>query len=158
MPGSWIHSCTQKQFDVHAFQVGKQKTERVEGRKWTINYYRRRRPRKKPSELQILRNFENAVQKLGGTSLFVDKAKETFRIAGDGKEFWVDLRAEFTGKYFLTIVEKEAMTQDIVGNAEAFSNDIRTTGHAASTASTSTRQSPKSSRSRPRRSRRSRSS
>ena len=131
MPGSWIHSCTQKQFDAHAFQVGKQKTERVEGRKWTINYYPQATAKEKPSELQILRNFENAVQKLGGTSLFVDKAKETFRIAGDGKEFWVDLRAEFTGKYFLTIVEKEAMSQDIVGNAEAFSNDIRTTGHAA---------------------------
>ncbi len=67
----------------------------------------------------------------GGEVLFTDKSRETFRIAKDGKEYWVDLRTEFTGKYFLTIVEKEAMVQDVVANAEAFSKDIRTTGHAA---------------------------
>ncbi len=131
MPESWIHGCSQKSFDAHAFPIAKDKTERVEGRKWTINYYPQAAAKEKPSELQILRNFENAVGKIGGTVVFADKSKETFRIARDGKEFWVDLRAEFTGKYFLTIVEKEAMAQDIVGSADAFSNDIRTTGHAA---------------------------
>ena len=133
MPDSWIHGCTQKQFDAHVFQVGKEKdkTERVEGRKWTISYYPQAAAKEKPSELQILRNFENAAVKAGGKVLFTDKSRETFRIAKDGKEYWVDLRTEFTGKYFLTIVEKEAMVQDVVANAEAFSKDIRTTGHAA---------------------------
>ena len=31
----------------------------------------------------------------------------------------------------LVIVEKQAMQQDVVANADAFSNDIRATGHAA---------------------------
>jgi outer membrane protein OmpA-like peptidoglycan-associated protein len=53
------------------------------------------------------------------------------RIDKDGKEFWVDLSAEFTGKYGFTIIEKQAMAQDIVANAEVFSNDIRSTGHVA---------------------------
>jgi OOP family OmpA-OmpF porin len=131
MPDSWIHSCKQKQFDAHAFQVGKAKTEQVEGRKWVISYYPQATLKDKPSQLQILRNFENAVRKLGGTVLFTDKGKETFRLTKDGKEAWVEVTAEFTGKYGLTIVEKQAMAQDVVANAEAFSGDIRTTGHAA---------------------------
>ena len=38
---------------------------------------------------------------------------------------------EFTGKYSLIIVEKKAMAQDIVANADVFSNDLKTTGHSA---------------------------
>jgi OmpA-OmpF porin, OOP family len=131
MPGSWIHSCAQKDFDSHAFPLGKGKTEKVEGRLWTATYYPQSDLKSKPSELQILRNFENAAKKLGGTVLAAEKTKETLKLAKDGKEFWVDIWAEFTGKYGLTIVEKSPMAQDITANAEVFSNDIRTTGHAA---------------------------
>lgn len=136
MPDSWIHSCKVREFDFFEFVVGMDNKkrpvkERVEGAFWKINYYPQAKAVSKPSELQILRNYENAVKKLGGTSLAADKAWETFRIEKDGKEFWVELRADFTGKYFLTIVEKKAMEQDIVANADVFSNDLRTTGHAA---------------------------
>jgi len=131
MPGSWLRSCSEKEFDTHAFPLGKGKTEQVEGRLWQLTYYPQPDSKQKPSELQILRNFENAVTKLGGTVLVADKAKETLKLTKDGKEFWVDLWAEFTGKYGMTIVEKSAMAQDIVANAAVFSNDIRTTGHAA---------------------------
>lgn len=131
MPASWIHGCTQKEFDAHSFPIGKGKTEKVEGRLWKITYYPQNDAKSKPSELQIMRNFENAVKKLGGTVIFADRSKETLKLTKDGKEFWADLWAEFTGKYGMTIVEKAAMQQDIVANADVFSNDIRTTGHAA---------------------------
>jgi len=131
MPNSWIHHCTAKEFDAHEFNVGKGKKERVEGRLWTISYYPQASASTKPSELQILRNFEAAVAKAGGTSLFADKARETFRLTVDGKEVWVDLTAEFTGKYGFTIVERGAMKQDIVADAAAFADGIRATGHVA---------------------------
>ena len=44
---------------------------------------------------------------------------------------WVEVWAEFTGKYNLTLVEKSAMQQDIVANATAFANDLKATGHSA---------------------------
>jgi OOP family OmpA-OmpF porin len=131
MPDSWIHTCNEREFDVYAFTIGKEKKESVEGHLWQIRYYPQAAAKSKPSELQILRNFENAVKKLGGTALYSDKSKETFRLTKDGKEVWVEVWAEFTGKYGLTIVQKEAMTQDIVANADAFLNDLKTTGHAA---------------------------
>ncbi len=131
MPTYWIHHCSAKEFDAHDFILGKGKKERVEGRLWTISYYPQATATSKPSELQILRNFEAAVARAGGASVFADKGRETFRLNAGGKEIWVDLTAEFTGKYGLAIVERAAMAQDIVADAKAFANDLDTTGHAA---------------------------
>jgi OOP family OmpA-OmpF porin len=131
MPDSWIHGCTQKEFDAYAFNIGQGKTSQVEGKLWKITYYPQAALKSKPSELQILRNFENAVVKLGGSVLSKDKTRETLQLTKDGKEVWVEVWAEFTGKYGLTIVEKKAMAQDIVANADVFSNDLRNTGHSA---------------------------
>ncbi len=131
LSGVWLYKCIQKEFDFYNFPVEKGKTERVEGRKSILTYYPQPNLAAKPSELQVLRNFENAVTKLGGTAVFVDKARETLKFAKDGKEYWVEVWAEFTGKYGLTIVEKEGMKQDIVVNAEFISNDLKSTGHIA---------------------------
>jgi flagellar motor protein MotB len=131
MPGSWIHSCSVKEFDAHEFVVVKGKKERVEGRTWKLSYYPQADAATKPSELQILRNFENAVAKLGGKVVFQDKTRDTFKIARAGKEYWVDLTAEFTGKYGMTIVERQAMVQDITANADVFATDLKNSGHAA---------------------------
>jgi len=127
-----IYNCDHKQFDGRDFNMGKGKTIHVEGQLWWMTYYPYNDLKSKPSELQIRRNFENAIQKQGGT--FVGKTTNNryiFKLAKDGNEIWVELWAEFTGKYGFTIIQKEAMAQDVVVNAEVFSNDIRTTGHAA---------------------------
>ncbi len=137
MPGSWIHNCDQKKFDAFTFIIGKDpatrkdQTERVEGQLWKISYYPQNDLAQKPSALQILRNFENAVQKMDGTVVYSDQGKETLKLTRDGKEFWVQVSAEFTGKHGLVIVQKEGMKQEVEANAEVFSNDIRAKGHAA---------------------------
>lgn len=131
MPDSWIHSCDEKVFDAHEFLVAKGKKERVEGRKVVLRYYPQADAKARPSELQILRNFENAVTKAGGKVVYSEKTRATLTLTQDGKELWVDVTAEFTGKYGLTIIEKEAMKQDIVADAAAFANDLKATGHVA---------------------------
>ena len=132
MPGSYIYNCDHKQFDGRDFVMGKGKTIHVEGELWRLTYYPFNDLKTKPSELQIRRNFENAIQKQGGTLVgTATNNKNIFKLVKDGKEIWVELWAEFTGKYGFTIIQKEEMTQDVVANAEVFSNDIRATGHAA---------------------------
>lgn len=135
MPTYWIHSCVNKQFDSHAFFVGKDaagkdQTQSVEGQLADIRYYPQADATSKPSELQILRNFENAVQKQGGSVVASDKNRETLKLTKDGKEYWIEVGAEFTGKYRLFIVQKDVMKQDVAVNAEALSKDIKSTGHA----------------------------
>lgn len=86
----------------------------------------------RPSELQIFRNFENAIRKQGGTLIGVtDKKRQVYKLTKDGNEIWVEVWAEFTGKHGYTIIQKKEMAQDVVADAQAFFNDIRTTGHAA---------------------------
>ncbi len=137
MPTYWIHSCPNKEFDSHTFFVGKDpatgkdKTETVEGQLWDIRYYPQADATSKPSELQIQRNFENAVQKEGGTIVATDKSRETFKITKDGNEYWAELGTEFTGKYRLFVVKKQGMKQDVAITAETLSKDIRSTGHVA---------------------------
>ena len=129
MPTYWIHNCSEKEFDFFEFTTGLKATQRVEGRTWKISYYPQASATSKPSELQILRNFENAVAKLGGKTVFTSRTKDTFQIVQGGREVWAEVTAEFTGKYGLTIVEKQGMEQDIVANAAALADGLKTTGH-----------------------------
>jgi outer membrane protein OmpA-like peptidoglycan-associated protein len=135
MPGYFIYNCDQKQFDGRDFKIAKGKTSdtiRVEGQLWWLTYYPQSDLKSKPSEIQIRRNFENAIQKQGGKLIGTTTTKrEVYTLNKDGKEIWIEVWAEFTGKYGFTIIQKDAMAQDVVANAEVFSNDIRTTGHAA---------------------------
>jgi len=129
MPGSWIHSCVLKEFDARDFTAGPGKKVTVEGRLTRLNYYPQAAAATRPSELQILRNFENAVRAQGGTVLATEKSKATFRLAKAGLELWTEVQAEYTGKYSLTIVERQAMAQDVVANADALAGDLQATGH-----------------------------
>ncbi|MFA6235267.1 MAG: OmpA family protein [Bacteroidota bacterium] len=131
MPTYWIHNCDEKEFNAYAFKIGQGKTEQVEGRYWKLSYYPQGTAQSKPSELQILRNFENAVKELGGKVVASEKSRETLRLTKDGKDVWVEVTAEFTGKYGLTIIERKSMEQDIVVDAASFSKALRATGHIA---------------------------
>jgi outer membrane protein OmpA-like peptidoglycan-associated protein len=130
LPDYWIESCVQKQFDAYKFAVGKGQSQ-VEGQFWNLRYQPPRGLTTKPSTLQVLRNVENAIKKVGGTVLASDSSKETLKLENDGKELWVEVWADYTGKYILTIVERAAMAQEITADADAFASGLRASGHVA---------------------------
>ena len=131
MPGYVIHRYEEKQFDAHSFRDANLKELIVEGKVYEIRYAIKSGV-KEPSRLQILRNYENAFTKIGGTVLKSDWDGASFmKLVKDGKEIWVEVNAYMPYDVVLYIVEKAGMAQDIVANAEAFSKDIKTTGHVA---------------------------
>ena len=130
MEGYWIRNCSETQYDEKVFDVGGGKKETIGGRVWTARYLVRT-GQQKASEVQILRNFDNAVQALGGTVLASPKSRRTMKVARDGKEFWIDLMTDWTGSYALTIVERKEMAQTIEASADVFSKDLKNTGRAA---------------------------
>jgi outer membrane protein OmpA-like peptidoglycan-associated protein len=68
--------------------------------------------------------------RIGGEVLFEDKLLTTIRVARDGQESWVELKHGYGGKeYYLTVIERQAMKQDVVGNAEAFRTGLAQSGH-----------------------------
>lgn len=112
LPDYWIQACTLKQFDAYAFSVGKGKPAQVEGQYTNIRYQPPAGLTTKPSTLQVLRNVENAVKQVGGVLVASDSSKETLKLTKEGKELWVEVWADFTGQYILTIMEKAAMVQE----------------------------------------------
>lgn len=129
LPDYWIQSCVTKQFDAYKFMGPKGKPTTVEGQFWNIRYQPPSSLKSKPSTLQVLRNVENAVTKVGGKVVATDSSKETLTIEGGGKELWIEVWADYTGKYILTLVEKAQMQQQLAANAEAFANGLRDAGH-----------------------------
>jgi outer membrane protein OmpA-like peptidoglycan-associated protein len=131
MPGTWIYSYENVDFNAHTFKDEKGKEVNVEGHYYYIHYY----PEEgKPalSKLKILRNYENAIKQIGGIVLKSDFEDASYmKLVKGGKEIWVEVRAGNGREPILIIIEKEAMAQEIVANAEAFSNDLKKTGHVA---------------------------
>jgi outer membrane protein OmpA-like peptidoglycan-associated protein len=131
MPTYWIHNCDDRAFDAFAFPVAQGKKETIEGHLIKASYYPQASAKDKPSALQILRNHENAIAALGGTVLWKSESQLTAKVMRDGKEIWVLVTAEFTGKYGITSVERQAMGQDVVANADALARGLKETGHVA---------------------------
>jgi OmpA-OmpF porin, OOP family len=130
MPGYYITDCEMKDFDGFNLETGKREKVSVEGRRTKLTYRVEDRS-KEPSGLAVVRNYENAIKSIGGTVLFVDKNRlMNGKIVKDGKEVWAQVE-KGNGLIWLTVMEKAGMAQDIVANADAFGNDIKSTGHAA---------------------------
>jgi len=131
MPEYRIGNCKVEDFGVYEFFATKGPKTPVEGKFTFITYDFTGQRTNEPSGLAVVRNYENAIQKAGGTILQSDPQRwVNGKIVKDGQEVWVQIE-KGNGKIWLRIVEKKAMEQYIVADAAAFGNDIRATGHAA---------------------------
>lgn len=129
MPNYRISDCREKTFDSYAFAVGPKDKQHVEGHLWTIHYNQPSSATERPSQLQVLRNFEDAIKPLGGTVVTTSRRRETLKLTNGAKETWVEVEAMVSGSYTLVIVEKGGMAQDIVADAAALGKGLAATGH-----------------------------
>jgi OOP family OmpA-OmpF porin len=130
VPGHWIHHCEEIEFDVRKIPTAKASAVPVEGRVWHIVYYLNKDV-PKVSDVQILRNYQNAIRSLGGSEIYSDKGRTSFRLESGGREYWVELWTSYANGYQLFITQVGAMAQGVTVNAASLASDIRATGHAA---------------------------
>ena len=131
MPDYRIESCKVEDFGVCEFFAAKGPKIPVEGKFTFITYAFTGQRNAEPSALAVVRNYENAIVKAGGTILAsVPTWWVNGKIVKDGQETWVEVQ-KANGKILLRIVEKKAMEQYIEADATSLGNDIRTAGHAA---------------------------
>jgi len=130
-PGYYLDNYAHKKFDAYEFEL-KDTKETVEGEYYFIDYYRMEGV-EAATELEIIRNYENAIRKAGGTVLYTRGKSYTIgKIVKEGKEIWVYVHPWNDGRGIeLKIVERQAMEQTIQANAASWLSDITTTGHAA---------------------------
>ncbi len=127
-------SVDDKQFDFHEFTVkagDRVVKQRVEGHKTTYRYnWGGRVQDTKASPLQIMRNYQNAATRIGGQVLFEDETRTTLRLSKGGRDIWVEVFPANQGyDYFLYIVERGTMKQDVIANAEALQAGLTKNGH-----------------------------
>jgi len=139
MPNYKIRNYKDFEFDQYEFQQSKDQKQSIEGRKIEIrfeHYKANTRVVKKPSYLQILRNYSAAIEKAGGQILFEHRNSDFghyFLKTETGKEVWVEiLTAPDNGRrYTMTIIEREVMKQDILVKADLIEEKIRIEGKIA---------------------------
>lgn len=135
MPGYHIRGYEQTDFDKYEFTGQNGAAVAVEGRKTAIQY-QVSDGAKTATPLQIFRNCQNALAKVGGKVVYdvIEQGafgKTTVTLTRDGQEVWVEITAGNRGEnYDVTIIEKQGMKQDVV-SAETWRDEMRTTGHAA---------------------------
>jgi outer membrane protein OmpA-like peptidoglycan-associated protein len=131
MPNYRILNCKVEDFGVYQFLATKGPKTSVEGKFTFITYSFTGKRENEPSGLAIVRNYENAIRKVGGTIAQSDpQSWVNGKLIKDGQEVWFEA-SKGNGVIWLRIVEKKEMEQAIVADAAAFGNDIRAMGHAA---------------------------
>jgi OmpA-OmpF porin, OOP family len=143
MPNMHIYACSSSQFDMRAFPVGaadkdgQTKSVEVEGPVEFLQYAMKEGVTP-ASGLQIMRNFENAAKKAGGTiegqwpgwcKANYDPERMpkmgngcmsyalTMKFVKGANETWAFLMAsQDEGSYVLTVTQREAMKQDVSVN------------------------------------------
>jgi len=130
MPNYSIAACETKEFTAWPFKLQRGKTRVVEGRYTFITYTVDDR-KDDQSGLAVVRNYENALKKIGGT---VADSVPNWWVNGsvvvDGKEVWAEAERG-NGRIWLRIVERQEMTQHVVADAASFRDALKTTGHVA---------------------------
>jgi OmpA-OmpF porin, OOP family len=134
MPNFHIYRCEDLQFDRYDFPVGPDKIQSVEGHKLYVNYYLNDNAQA-PGGLQIVRNYTNAIKKIGGQLIYEYEDGGTqyvvLKLSKNGMEVWAHINAGGNGMYAINIIEKEAMAQDVLADANSMASSIRETGKVA---------------------------
>jgi outer membrane protein OmpA-like peptidoglycan-associated protein len=116
MPNFYIDECTKEEFGEEEMYIGEDKSLMVEG-KHTVIGYELKEGSPQVSELQLRRNYTNAITKLGGKLMYEDKYSAFLKLEKPGSETWIKVRV-FGGasSYRLHFIEVEKMRQDVTAS------------------------------------------
>ena len=130
MPGYYISDYNVKEFDKYTSPYATGQDENWEGKITHLEYYIKT-DAKQASMLQIARNYENAVKKIGGKILVSEGRVIEGKIEKNGGVTYVHVEAFNDGRnYGVTVVETGTMKQDVVADATALGASIAATGKA----------------------------
>jgi OOP family OmpA-OmpF porin len=131
MPGYYIVDCKSAEFDAYDFKTPNARVKNRQEGRFTFVTYQIERGKTEPGAVAVVRNYEDALKKIGGTvAASTPNWWVNGSVAVDGKEVWAEAERG-NGKIWVRVIEKGAMKQYVVADATALSNDIRAKGHVA---------------------------
>jgi OOP family OmpA-OmpF porin len=139
MPNYFVYDAQDAEFDTYSFFNGKT-CNPVEGKEFKRTYSLKD-DAQKSSVIQIMRNYSNALKSMGGTVIYdgapqnADCAEHNGinmlvgKVVKDGNEMWVEVASLGGDEYYLTVVVKELMKQDVT--ASNMFDALNRDGHVA---------------------------
>ena len=127
LPDFFIEGCKDEEFSSYKFMTPEGRKP-VEGHLISISY---QRPNSAPemSGLEMIRNYTNAVEAIGGTVVYEGNYSASMKVVVDNREVWVEVSPYGKRAYRLDFVEKQMMAQQVVADAEALLADLSRAGH-----------------------------
>ena len=127
LEGFYIEGCKEEAFSSYKFST-------EDGRKPVEGHYRRISYRlvdgaPDSSGLEMIRNYTRAVEAIGGEVMYEGRYSGSMRVVVGDREVWIEVAPYGNRAYRLDIVEKEAMTQQVVADAQALLDDLDRAGH-----------------------------
>lgn len=111
LSGFYITEYSAEDFGTHEFYY-LDKDQVVEGKKTLITYV----CDNEVGALKIIRNFSNAVKKIGGQAFEEGENRAVLILKKGNAETWAEVFA-YNDSYYLTIIEKSEVEQEITANA-----------------------------------------
>lgn len=132
LPDYFIDDYREKDFDVYdGFVDSDGSYKAVEGHKYYTDYHFKEGT-KPLTEGFIIRNYREALKKIGGVVLYEDAYNAYMRLDKGGKMTWVHVHPWNGGQGIaLTIVEEAPMERVVVADAAALFQEINATGKVA---------------------------
>jgi len=130
MPDFYISDYEYKGFNQADFKDKKGQYIKVEGYIYDI-FYEIKEGKEAPGKLQVLRNYENAINEIGGSTVYEAGTQAWLKVEKGGRVTWIYVHARTGGEYELLIAEKKAMEQEVVADAKSLVQDISETVHAS---------------------------
>jgi OOP family OmpA-OmpF porin len=139
IPNYFVYDAQDAEFDSYSFFNGKT-CNTVEGKEFKRTYSLKD-DAQKSSVIQIMRNYSNALKSMGGTVIYdgapqnADCAEHNGinmlvgKVVKDGNEMWVEVASLGGDEYYLTVVVKELMKQDVT--ASNMFDALNRDGHVA---------------------------
>ncbi len=125
LPNYLIYECFEN-YNEYEFMMGDDNVETLEGTLTHILYsYDGEYGPNLPSRLQIIKNYENAILKIGGKKVYSRTKSDgewtggTFHLQKDGNEYWVgiyDLINDPVDQFSFYLMKMEGMEQEIEAN------------------------------------------
>lgn len=130
MNGYYIYDYEDQEYDSSEFYDEDGKEYIVEGHKYVI-YYAIEEGQQSPGQLNVIKNYTNAIRQIGGTIL-KEGTGACMKVTKDGMETWIDVWADSYGnEYTLTIIDKKLLNQQVVADPKVMAGDIMKEGHVA---------------------------
>jgi len=125
MPGYYILECTQN-YNQLDFYDSKGQDVKLEGNltyAWYLFNLESGKP--EPSFFQIIKNYSNAIIKIGGRKIYEDNGLGCYTLNKNGKDYNIKVSCTNSSDFLLYVLEMEPMKQEITANdmLEALNKD-----------------------------------